>query len=46
MIEITVRPESLPHSHHFTVEWEYIEYDREAMEWKPLRNGGQKDDAM
>lgn len=42
-VEITIRPESLPQSHHYTIEWQYLEFDRDAMEWKPLGEMFRKD---
>lgn len=30
-VEVTIRPERV--SRHYTVEWQYLEYDREAVAW-------------
>jgi hypothetical protein len=35
-IRVTVEPETTPHGPDYTVEWEYIDFDRNEMEWIPV----------
>lgn len=39
-VEITVRPEPFPRSHHYTIEWQYLKYDAEARTWEPVQERG------
>lgn len=34
--EITIRPEPVPDGYDYVVEWRYISFDRDAMEWQPI----------
>ena len=43
-MEITVRPEPFPRSHHYTIEWQFLEYDAEAGVWQSLQERRQDDE--
>ena len=34
--EITIRPEGIGDGYDYLVEWQYIDYDRDDREWKPV----------
>lgn len=34
--EITIRPEPVPDSYDYVVEWQYLDFDRDDYEWKPV----------
>jgi hypothetical protein len=35
-VRISIEPETTHHGYDYTVEWEYIDFDRNEMEWKPV----------